>query len=170
MYKRQILVRTTLRFSKWSLKVFPMTMTSSKQTRQVFHVRPRSTRSINLSNVSGGLQSPNGMTLNWNKPLEIAKAVFSLSTWWRPTWQYPLFRSNVFISHLFLSTVLCCPAVSQEMYSDSLNMFAWVVLPFCGNVGSLSGTVFMISHLHYHAGAPADVVPWSCTPVSYTHL
>ena len=32
-------------------------------------------------------------------------------------------RSNVFISHLFLATVLCCPAVCQEIYSDGLNMF-----------------------------------------------
>lgn len=47
---------TSCRFFRCSLKFLPMTITSSKQTKQVFEVSPRNTNSINLSIVAGALQ------------------------------------------------------------------------------------------------------------------
>ena len=44
--------------------------------KRQFHVSPQSSRSINLSNVASALQSPNGMTLNWNKQLVSRKQPF----------------------------------------------------------------------------------------------
>ena len=70
-------------------------MMTSKYTRQRDHRRPYRTRSINLSNVASALQSPNSMTLNWNSPEWVTKAVLHLASGDRDTCQYPLARSRV---------------------------------------------------------------------------
>ena len=65
----------------------------SRYTRQVYQCSLLSTRSRSRSNVSGALQSSNGITLNCHKPLFTLNAVLSLSA--ISTCQYLLCRSNV---------------------------------------------------------------------------
>ena len=86
---------TILRFAKVSPKSLPKTMMSSRYTRQRCHCRPLRTVSISLWKVAGALVSPNGMTLNWNRLLRVAKAVIGLSSFFILTYQYPLAKSIV---------------------------------------------------------------------------
>ena len=84
-----------VRLSSESPNAVPNEMMSSKYTKQQDHRKPCSTRSINLSKVAGALHKPKGMTLNWNRPECVAKAVLHLASGDRDTCQYPLARSRV---------------------------------------------------------------------------
>ena len=59
------------------------------------HWSPVSTRSIRRWKVAGALARPKGMTLNWNRPLVVQNADFSLAASVSPTCQYPLAKSRV---------------------------------------------------------------------------
>jgi hypothetical protein len=56
----------------WNVR--PITITSSKYTRHETYVRPRRTVPINLSNVTGALQRPKGMTVNRHNPSPVENA------------------------------------------------------------------------------------------------
>ena len=63
--------------SNSSSYVRPMTITSSRQIKQIFQRKPFKTSSMNLVNVLGVLQRPNGISFHLYKPLGVAKAAFS---------------------------------------------------------------------------------------------
>ena len=54
--------KASARFLRCSLKIRPITLTSSRYTRQIFQCNFFSTHSRSRSNVAGALQSPNAIT------------------------------------------------------------------------------------------------------------
>lgn len=85
-----ILSNTTQKLSKCSLKLFP-----NQLRHQCDHCKPARTRSIRRWNVAEALQSPNGMTLNSNRPSGVQNAFFCQSFSLISTCRYPLVRSTV---------------------------------------------------------------------------
>ncbi|KRZ81905.1 hypothetical protein T08_5605 [Trichinella sp. T8] len=59
------------------------------------NVNPLNVFAISRWKVAGALHRPNGMTLNWKRPIGVEKAVFSRSGSATSTSQYPEARSSV---------------------------------------------------------------------------